>query len=305
MQMVEVIVVDDGSSDKTASVVEETIQTSWIPHLKLVSQKHSGISVARNRGLQESAGKYVWFIDADDTLEPFCLATIVSALRDCQCDLFKMGPLNTTNYRAHKGDLTLTREVDKSEIFDRYKGTLDHTTYLFRRDFLIANNIRYPENMTILEDSVMVLNCLSCARSIFYNPTFIFYCLDGHSTTRGLWNQASRHRFLPSIDNFFAVFKKYVDQQEGELSQTAKKLYDRYLYVYLRVLLVKGCTLKELLCFKKKASIPHTFYYGNADMKMMIMKSQLLYRLLYIGYHYIGIPLRKVIRKNSYARHYS
>lgn len=302
MQRIEIIVVDDGSSDRTASVVEERIQVGWFPHLKLIRQKHSGISAARNRGLQESIGRYIWFIDADDTLEPLCLETIITSLHDCQSDLFKLGHLNTTGHHAHKGDITSTKKVTKAEIFGRYKGTLDHTTYLFRRDFLIENHIWYPENMAILEDSVMVLNCLSHTQSVLYNPTFIFYCLDGHSTTRGLWDNMCRQRFLPSIHNFFNIFKDYVNLAEGEDLIAAQNLYDRYLYVYQRVLLVKGCTMKELSLFKETAFIPNNFYYGKADFKMKIMKSQLLYGLLYVGYHCLGIPIRKIFKNNNHAR---
>ena len=61
----EVIVVDDGSSDQTAKVVEE-----FAAHVRLLRQEHMGYTVAMNRGIQEATGSLLAFQDADDLWEP-------------------------------------------------------------------------------------------------------------------------------------------------------------------------------------------------------------------------------------------
>jgi len=61
----EVVVVDDGSSDDTGSIVRE-----FGPRVKYIKQENAGVCAARNRGVAESAGEFIAFLDADDTWEP-------------------------------------------------------------------------------------------------------------------------------------------------------------------------------------------------------------------------------------------
>ena len=61
---IEVIVVDDGSKDKSYSTVANFISTH--PQIKLMKQKNGGASRARNLGLKHSNGDYVMYLDADD-----------------------------------------------------------------------------------------------------------------------------------------------------------------------------------------------------------------------------------------------
>ena len=62
----EVIVINDGSSDKSVNVVEEFHSEK----IRIISQQNAGVSAARNRGIEEAQGKYVAFLDADDEWRP-------------------------------------------------------------------------------------------------------------------------------------------------------------------------------------------------------------------------------------------
>ena len=55
---------DDGSIDKGAEITQHISQTH--PEVRLIQQTNKGASTARNRGLDEVQGKWVWFVDADD-----------------------------------------------------------------------------------------------------------------------------------------------------------------------------------------------------------------------------------------------
>jgi glycosyltransferase involved in cell wall biosynthesis len=85
----EVVVVDDGSTDGGAAVVENYGD----PRIRLVRQENAGVSAARNRGIEEARGEYVAFLDADDVWMPGFLSEIEALQKE-----FPQCRAQATNY---------------------------------------------------------------------------------------------------------------------------------------------------------------------------------------------------------------
>lgn len=82
-EAMEVVIIDDGSSDDTAAVAEKGFDDLLRPlgvRCVYVHQPNAGLAAARNTGLEHVRGDWVWFLDADDELTPNALETVLAAI---------------------------------------------------------------------------------------------------------------------------------------------------------------------------------------------------------------------------------
>jgi glycosyltransferase involved in cell wall biosynthesis len=131
---VEIIVVDDGSSDKTVSYVRKFGKA-----VKLITQSNEGPSEARNRGVHEAAGEFVAFLDADDVWEPEKLSRQLAAIGEgdglCYTDRINFGQLGALSELQSDGvfqpsgdvyrDLLLCNFITTSSVLMRRQLFLD------------------------------------------------------------------------------------------------------------------------------------------------------------------------------------
>ncbi len=130
---VEVVVVDDGSTDETATV------SARYPTVRYVRQAHQGLAAARNTGIARSAGEYLAFVDADDLLLPDALAISHEWLCDHPDEAFVSG-----HYRFRYGDKVRLAERKHPAHPNAYCALLQcnyitmHGAVLYRRGAVVA-----------------------------------------------------------------------------------------------------------------------------------------------------------------------
>ena len=82
---IEILVVDDGSTDDTLSCVQAFAATD--SRIKVFSQQNQYAGVARNRGISEASGQFLYFLDADDWIEPDALRVMVDSANLYESDI--------------------------------------------------------------------------------------------------------------------------------------------------------------------------------------------------------------------------
>lgn len=117
-QNFEVVIVDDGSTDNGVQLIQERFDDSRI---RIITQENAGVSVARNRGIDEAKGEWIAFLDADDEWLPEYLASVDSAIvRFPSCGMILTGRM-CQNYqtRDRKGYIPkqLKGKVSQIEFF--------------------------------------------------------------------------------------------------------------------------------------------------------------------------------------------
>ncbi len=118
-QPLEVIVINDGSTDDSLRIVEQYKFRNKHSNLVIVSQKNAGVSIARNRGVQTAKGKFIAFIDADDFWLPLYLTHMQSLIDNSPyADMFACRyqyKINQDEYRDAK--IHLNKEQQHDGIF--------------------------------------------------------------------------------------------------------------------------------------------------------------------------------------------
>lgn len=144
----EVICVDDGSIDNSLEVLAR------YKDVTVLKQNHKGSGVARNLGLQQAKGEYVLFVDSDDWLVDGAFEKLVHAVENLNSDIlifggkiYSKGKLRRGSYSVNKiPKKYLNRIFNKNEFKNEiFKFPSTAWTKLYKRNFLIKNNIRFQE----------------------------------------------------------------------------------------------------------------------------------------------------------------
>ncbi len=145
----EVVVVDDGSSDATASIVERIAASSAVP-VRLVSQPNAGRATARNRGINSARGEFLGFVDADDTAEPQMFERLLTCVEATGADLVICEYLGVDSrtgavlYDYREGDSSYYggRVVERAGLLSHIAGSVCNK--LFHRSLFDATGIEFP-----------------------------------------------------------------------------------------------------------------------------------------------------------------
>ena len=150
---VQIVLIDDGSTDDTNQIVDEYEAND---NAVIIHQTNKGVSCARNVGIEEATGKYIFFLDSDDYLEPDALQIMYEYSEDNGLDLVACShtEFNATIYQGNDSRSKSFTAYSREEIAIRYPDIFPQSVWgkLFVRQILVERKIRFDEEMTLGED---------------------------------------------------------------------------------------------------------------------------------------------------------
>ncbi|GBE90776.1 glycosyltransferase family 2 protein [Nostoc cycadae] len=183
----EVIVVDDASSDSTLEVINSFVDS----RLKvLVNQKNLGVSGARNQALKEAQGKWIAVLDSDDWYAPDRLEKLLQVATAENADIviddlhfIQSGDTSpwSTLLRQSGEQIHTPCQINApyfvaTGIYGQPGLHLGLSKPIIKREFLLKHEIQYDENMQVVEDFHLLLQCLvKEAYLIFVPQAYYFY----------------------------------------------------------------------------------------------------------------------------------
>ena len=215
----EIIVIDDGSTDSSLEIIEKTLARTSVPH-KIITQKNSGVSVARNRGIQESSGKYLVFIDGDDYVLKNHLSSLYNGKTDfSMIQLIKKEGDNLSRPHNYSKDFISCEDFIKMEL--EMKIPFYFCQLMYKSSLVKDNNLEFRENIVYGEDTDFALRALSFGDEIALsnNATYIYVL---HPSSAISTSRLQRFDFIPVLEDLAEFYRKNNKDELAELVITSR-----------------------------------------------------------------------------------
>lgn len=153
---IEVIVVDDGSDEETVQILKNIETNCHDERLKIIYAKHGGAAVARNRGLAEAKGGYVFWLDSDDVIAEKTIEITYGVMMEEHANMIKI------DFTTDKlGLVTMDQMAYMRLLLDDHLKSYVTATLMERSLF---NGIRFPEGVIVEDYAVAPMIAERCKK---------------------------------------------------------------------------------------------------------------------------------------------
>lgn len=301
----EIIVIDDGSTDRTLEVLRGYEQQH--PNITIVHQENQGVFSARLQGIQIASGEWIGFVDGDDEIEEDMYHMLIKNAREYHADISHCGyqmifPDRTDFYY---GTGKTVHQDHKTGLKDLLTGSFVEPTLankLYRRNLFDGLEERIDTSIKINEDLLMNYYLFEKAKqAVFYDKCYYHYRIRKNSATKGKLNI---HK-LEDPQKVLSILRKETEG-ETELRTIVEERYARQLIRTATMSLAADPELiqpyrfgarQELWREQKKYLTMPGF---RKKLKLMLVCSACfpdLYRMVHAAYEHItGIDKKYTIR---------
>ena len=265
---IEIIVIDDGSSDKSLKICREYELKD--KRIKVVAQENKGVSYTRNKGIKLAKGEFVQFVDSDDYISPDMTEKLMHYVDKYDTDMVICGcvELYDENKRFVSSEFEGVSEVKDlnityPDIFENFilNGPVNK---LYKKKCIKEG---FPEDMSLGEDLIFNLKYIKNIENIYFTKeNFYFYEIHEGSLNR-------RYR-----ENSIEIAEKlYVNNMDFiEYAGLGDKAKTHVSNIFMRFLFYGISDLYSLSGYdKKKKKEVLNFWINNANVEKAVKVSNL------------------------------
>lgn len=215
---VELIIVDDGSTDSSSKIVSE-FQEAYETNVKLYSVENSGLASARNYGLSKAQGEWIYFFDSDDFVDSNFLEYIISALSSVGTEVnMILIPVKQVNEGKVKG---LGKNPQRNTVIDPetfFQSLLTRDreiaawSYIARKQLYVDYDIKFPDGK-LFEDQLVTVQIGYNAKKILWlsdkSPAYYYRQRPGSITKQRFSLQKALQQRLAETDRNEYIVQKF------------------------------------------------------------------------------------------------
>ena len=252
----ELIIVNDGSPDNSENIIKQYIASAG--NIVYIKQDNAGVSVARNRGLDIAKGKYILFVDPDDSIRQNTLKKIVAHAEQTQSDVMYL------KIDVYQEDGKFVAEYPPcgednvvAQGFLHPRRTFPATLYL--RDLIV--NLRFVPDVKRGQDTVFNIMAHSMAKRVtYYSLPFYKYLLRADSSKQFVRTEGVFYGCMLAIKELLKFEKDYFPNQ----GETQKKYFDDAILIFLERILqwsvIPSLSYKRFFLTRKLAFETNRWY---------------------------------------------
>lgn len=268
----EIIVVNDGSKDNGAEIVEKYAATHQ--NVRLINKSNGGVSSARNLGIQEAVGKYISFIDADDYIVSGGLERIVTLAEEHNADVVKFKNKNVIDTseqdKSSVSETPINIEITTGDGVLKRHDISDYIVWdgIYRRTIIVENNVLFKTDLCLREDDTF-MGMLYCHANIVIATDLPLYRYVSASNYSSTHNQPIEKQRKLIISGLKAAQHRghYVQEHKPEVMQLERLKYMRWVCT-IRNAISAQLTLKEYRAlldeFRKEGIYPLDYAWIKA-----------------------------------------
>lgn len=284
---IEIILVDDGSSDDSIGIIKKNFNDERIVILR---QDNQGSGQARNNGIKKASGDYLFFVDSDDFIAIDTIELMMNKMLEDNsdwaiCDYYKY---YDDNYMLHIANIPNYDPTNEKQAVISMPGAV---CKLFKKEIFKKYKIEFLPGVYFEDNAIIPFVCaVSGKYSYIAKPLYYYYQREGSALNKDNYN-LGYDKIFESLNNLSVKFNEYnlIDDYHDELE-----------YIYIEYLL-HAANLR-FLKYGKKGNISTVSSiikekYPNYSKNKYYKKESLKYKIVCFLFYHKEITILKMILK--------
>ncbi|MGL5015770.1 MAG: glycosyltransferase family 2 protein [Bacteroidales bacterium] len=286
----ELLLIDDGSPDNSGAICDEYAKKD--SRIRVFHKENGGVSSARNLGLDEAKGEWVWFVDGDDWVAEGAIGTIIDTIENNNVDVLQISIQGVTNeispiYLDFNKELIEPTNV--SEFVNKLSFNGSVCASIYSRNIIKENYLRFIVGLKLAEDQLFILSYLRFCNTIMKSDLLAYYYrMNQESASRSASNTDLIESFSAIID--FEFRDKFSDYCDILMIRKAISiiLNNNSLYSFHKRFISSGIREDSLYSYFKRYNVPCyirytlSIYQNTKSYMLLVAISNMLHLSLSI-----------------------
>ena len=296
-QNFEIILINDGSKDNTRKILDDYSKKD--KRIKVIHKENEGVSEARNIGIKNATGEYIYFLDGDDLVENTLLERANEIFKNKEIKIFSFG-FNMVyedgrikrRYSEERYNNQIINSKEFLSLFFNKKVGQHMCSFIVKKD-IIENKIFFTKGLTRGEDLEFQVKILLKDITLFYDKMPFFKYVSRQGSVIQSKVKLNIFDFLEVLENFRKEIK------EEKLKKDLEYFFITYYFYIIKEMAIKGYTEtvynQAILILKKYEYILNKLKF---NFSMNYLKMKILIILYKISPKFLMFILKNILYKN-------